>query len=585
MDGHESIVTLGMRGDGDEPMTQGTAIDLLERIVADQRAMLADVTRRPVESTPQVWALYKEVQDYFDAGMRVPDDVTLLFSDDNWGNLRRLPKPGEQRGGGYGIYYHFDYVGDPRNYKWINTNQIERVWEQMQIARAYGADRLWIVNVGDLKPMEFPISFFLDQAWNPEATSLAALQAYPANWAAQQFGPGHAAEIGELLTRYTQYNSRRKPELLSPDTYSLRNFDEAGRVLAEWDALVERTTRVGAALPSAYQDAWYELVAYPLLASANLNAMYIAAARNRLYASQGRLEANAQAAEVARRFARDAELAHVYENDIAGGKWIHMMSQTHIGYTGWQQPEKNVAPETMIIAAPANSAAAKDKVGNDDERAPANEPKHGSADVGARGDAPSKEPPAVSGAAKPGPNETGSFVEADGVIAFEAEHYARAIAADGIRWITIPNLGRTLSGVKALPDTAASRDAGGDGARLEYPLKLAAEGDVEVHVVLSPSLDFLHRGGLRFAVSIGDEPPQVVTMRLDPTPGSDDYAAWKHAVSDNAYVAISHHAIAYAGAQTLKLWRIDPGVVFQRVEVWRGEPRASYLGPPESERQ
>ncbi len=101
--------------------------------------------------------------------------------------------------------------------------------------------------------------------------------------------------------------------------------------------------------------------------------------------------------------------------------------------------------------------------------------------------------------------------------------------------------------------------------------------------MLSPTLDFLHRGGLRFAVSIGDESPQIVAMKLDPTPGSDDFAAWERAVSDNAYVAVSHHHVGAGGAQTLKLWRVDPGVVFQRVEVWRGS--ASYLGPPESERR
>src|SRR6185437_10431830 len=155
MDHHESVVTIGMRGDGDKPMTQGTAIPLLERIVADQRRIIEEVTGRPASETPQVWALYKEVQDYYDRGMRVPDDVTLLFSDDNWGNLRRLPPLGRHRAGGYGIYYHFDYVGGPRSYKWLNTNQIERVWEQMELAHAYGVDRLWIVNVGDLKPMEF----------------------------------------------------------------------------------------------------------------------------------------------------------------------------------------------------------------------------------------------------------------------------------------------------------------------------------------------------------------------------------------------------------------------------------------------
>ena len=139
MDHHESIVTIGMRGDGDEPMTQGTAINLLESIVADQRKIIEDVTGKPASETPQDWALYKEVQDYYDKGMRVPDDVTLLLCDDNWGNIRKLPKLNDKpRSGSYGIYYHFDYVGDPRNYKWINTNNIARVWEQMHLAYEYG---------------------------------------------------------------------------------------------------------------------------------------------------------------------------------------------------------------------------------------------------------------------------------------------------------------------------------------------------------------------------------------------------------------------------------------------------------------
>ena len=555
MDSRESIVTLGMRGDGDEPMARDTAIDLLERIVTEQRALLAEITARPLERTPQVWALYKEVQDYYDAGMRVPDDVTLLFSDDNWGNLRRLPKPGDRRGGGYGIYYHFDYVGGPRNYKWINTNQIERVWEQMQLAHAYGADRLWIANVGDLKPMEFPISFWFDQAWNPQAMSAERLAHYPRDWAAQQFGAEHAGEIGELLTRYTQYNARRKPELLAPDTFSLENFDEATRVVADWNALAEHSNQLAASIPAAYRDAYYELVDYPVQASANLNAMYVAAARNRRDAAQGLPEANAHAGEVARRFARDAELARRYEHDVAGGKWIHMMAQTHIGYTGWQQPEKNVAPETKRIEVPNNAV-----------------------DDGAKKLPPTGLPhPSSSKAA-------GAFVEHDGYIAIEAEHYARAVAARDIAWHTIPNLGRTLSGVIALPLTAAASTLDGDGVRLEYPLQLASSGDIELRAVVSPSLDFLHRGGLRFAVSIGDEAPQTLTLNMDPTPGAPDFAAWERAVSDNAFVATSTHHAA-AGAQTLKVWRIDPGVVFQRIEIWRGGVRASYLGPPESVRR
>ncbi len=189
----ENLVTIGMRGDGDEPMTEGTAIELLETIVKDQREIIADVTGKPASETPQVWALYKEVQDYYDQGMRVPDDVTLLLADDNWGNIRKLPDPADKpREGGYGIYYHFDYVGGPRNYKWLNTTQIERVWEQMNLAYQYDATELWVVNVGDLKPMEFPISFFLDFAWDPGAIDANELEDYSENWAKKQFGSKYA---------------------------------------------------------------------------------------------------------------------------------------------------------------------------------------------------------------------------------------------------------------------------------------------------------------------------------------------------------------------------------------------------------
>ena len=144
--------------------------------------------------------------------MRVPDDVTLLLCDDNWGNIRKLPKVNEvKRKGGYGIYYHFDYVGGPRNYKWLNTNNLARVWEQMHLAWEYNARQIWIVNVGDIKPMELPTSFFLDYAWNPEKWNEDNLRSYYTEWASQQFGDEYAKEIGELLRKYSQLSSRRKP--------------------------------------------------------------------------------------------------------------------------------------------------------------------------------------------------------------------------------------------------------------------------------------------------------------------------------------------------------------------------------------
>jgi Glycosyl hydrolase family 115/Gylcosyl hydrolase family 115 C-terminal domain len=641
MGDNESLVTVGMRGDGDMPMTQGTAISLLERIVRDQRAIIAEVTGRPASETPQIWALYKEVQDYYDQGMQVPDDVTLLFSDDNWGDIRRLPPPGRARGGGYGIYYHFDYVGGPRNYKWINTNQIERVWEQMHLAREYGADRVWIVNVGDLKPMEFPISFFLDYAWNPEAWPLERLPSYARDWAAQQFGPEHAAEIAEFLTRYTRYNARRKPELLSPDTYSLVNYREAERVVGDYNALAERAEAVGALLPAQDHDAYFQLVLYPIEASANLNALYVAAARNRLYAAQGRASANAEADRVAALFARDAELTAQY-HALGAGRWNHMMDQTHIGYTSWQQPARQSPPATRTLNLRAGARMGVAVEG--DARAwpggagapalPAFTPfgpqsyqvtlfRRGAAPFAftatpgapwlhvsqtsgeVRGDvsldvsvdwahAPKGEASAallvrrqggeqVSIAARiSNPEDAASaqgFIESDGVVAIEAEHYSRAANADNVAWRVIPGLGRTLSGVAAFPRTAPSIEAPGAASpHLEYLVQLWRPGDIDVAVTLAPSLDFLGRGGLRYAVSIDDAPPQIVNVH-----GPDAERAWNGWVSDNAITSSSRHHVAAAGRHVVKIWLVDPGLVFERVVLARaGRLPQSYLGPPES---
>lgn len=346
----EQIITVGMRGDGDEPMTEGTATALLEKIVKDQREIIEKVTQKPAAQTPQLWALYKEVQAYYDKGMRVPDDITLLLCDDNWGNIRKLPKLDEApRAGGYGIYYHFDYVGDPRNYKWVNTNPIQKIWEQMNLAYAYNANQIWIVNVGDLKPMEFPIEFFLDFAWAPDAIPAEKLRQYIINWATKQFGDQYAIETADILDTYSKYNGRIKPELLNDSTYSLTDYNEFEQVAADYQKLELLAKGIYNQIPTAQKDAFYQLVLHPVEASANLYALYLAVAKNKLYAKQGRFAANAWADKAKALYQRDEEITHYYNKTMANGKWDHMMDQTHIGYTYWQQPEKNAMPNTQIL--------------------------------------------------------------------------------------------------------------------------------------------------------------------------------------------------------------------------------------------
>jgi hypothetical protein len=350
---YESSVSLGMRGDGDYPMSDKANIELLERIVNDQRNILEE-SAQDLENVIQLWALYKEVQEYYERGMQVPDDVMILLANDNWGNVRLLPDPEEarKRKGGWGMYYHFDYVGGPRSYKWINTIQISRIWEQMHLTYRHGVDRMWFVNVGDIKPMEFPISFFLDFAWDPDSMPVEKIADYPGRWAAQQFGKEYAEEIGYLLTEYTRYNSRRKPELLDQNTYSIFHHREAERIVDEYTGLVAKAEKINDLLPEEYRDAYFQLVLYPIKASANLNELYLAVAKNRLYRQQGRASTNDMADKVRKYFDRNREFDDHYHHEIAGGKWMHMMSQTRIGYSSWREPPRNIMPSVAFISPP-----------------------------------------------------------------------------------------------------------------------------------------------------------------------------------------------------------------------------------------
>lgn len=641
----ESLVTIGMRGDGDEPMSEGSNIALLEKIVADQRQIIAEETGKPAEATPQVWALYKEVQDYYDKGMRVPDDVTLLLCDDNWGNLRKLPRPGDKpRGGGYGIYYHFDYVGGPRNYKWVNTSPISKTWEQMHLAYQYGANQIWVVNVGDLKPMELPISFFLDYAWNPEKWPAERLPAYTQQWAAQQFGPKHAAAIATLLDTYTKYNGRRKPELLAPDTYSLVNYHEFETVVADYNQLAAAAEKLYQQIPADQKDAYYQLVLYPVKACANLNELYLTVGQNRLYAQQGRATTNELAAKARELYAKDAELARYYNETMSGGKWNHMMDQVHIGYTIWQQPNESKMPEVKQLTLPATpglgvaiegTATAWPQAGEavlptinhyqrqrryldvfnrgqgtldytvatgapwlqitKPEKAAREQRLWVTVDWGKAPTGTQRVPITITGpngsrvvvqavvenAASGQPAQVAGFVENDGYVSIEAEHYSRAVGAGPVQWQRVPNLGRTLSAMMPTPVTAASQTPGGNAPRLEYQVQLTSSGPVTVRAYLAPTLDFTSGQGLRYAVSFDEEAPQIVNLHTGLVADNGN-RPWEQAVSDGVLLKTSRHTISRPGAHVLKFWMVDPGVVLQKVVVNLGGEQPSYLGPPES---
>jgi hypothetical protein len=521
----ETVVTVGMRGDGDQPMSEGANIALLQRIIKDQRAVIAEVTGRKADERPQVWALYKEVQDYYDKGMRVPDDVTLLLSDDNWGNLRKLPDPkAPKRKGGYGIYYHFDYVGAPRNYKWINVTQIQRTWEQMNLAWSHGVDRLWVVNVGDLKPMEFPISFFLDMAWDPGRFHAGNLMPYTVRWCAQQFGEPYAEASARLLNLYTKYNSRVTPELLDDKVFGMEHYNEFETVVGEYKDLALDALRLYNLLPAEYRDAFDELILFPINAMCNLYEMYYALAMNRYYAKAYDMRANPYADKVKECFKRDSVLTRHYNEEIAGGKWAHQMDQVRIGYTTWNDPPHNILPKVEYVYR--------------------EEPKEK------------------------------RFVESDGYISIEACHYARSQDDGGVRWETVPDLGRTGSAVSTFPQNIYPKET--DRIFVEYDLQTVSPGRADVHVWLAPTLNFNANKGLRYALSIDGGQEEVVNFN-----GHYDGSLGKWQ-GERIIKTVTPVTVGEPGNHTLRVRVLEPGIVFEKFMLDFGGLKPSYLGAPES---
>jgi hypothetical protein len=548
---NEKIVTIGMRGDGDEPMSRETATSLLERIVKDQRNIIAQTTGKPAAETPQLWALYKEVQDYYDKGMRVPDDVTLLLCDDNWGNIRKLPKLNEQpRKGGYGIYYHFDYVGGPRNYKWVNTNPVPRVWEQMHLAWEYNVRDIWIVNVGDIKPMEFPISFFLDYAWNPEKITEKDLQGYTTQWAAAQFGSENAAAIAAIISTYSKYNGRRKPELLDANTYSPDNYNEAQRVTADYNRLLAKAEKINNLLPAAYRDAYFQLVLHPVKACANLQELYTAVAKNKkAYEKNDAVIANDFAKKAQQLYGNDSLITLQYHR-LKNGKWNHMMSQTHIGYTYWQQPLVQKMPEVKFLTTDVVKPPA---MVLEDERNAIGQRLHG---------------------------ENAFFENEYSGVSMEAAHYSRAINTNGMTWTILPDHGKTGDAVTTFPVTAPVQQPKAGSARLEYDFYTFSEGNFSVYAYFSPTLNFHNsETGLQYAVSVDDEAPQIISINKDDKNGQ----TWNGWVANNIIIKRSTHTIAQKGKHIIKYWMVDPAVVLQKLVLDFGTVIPSYLGPPETQ--
>lgn len=653
----ESLITIGLRGADDTEMGPGGPrgnIDKLEKIVNVQRKILAEEINPDVTKIPQLWCLYKEVTDYYNAGMRVPDDVTLLWAEDNWGNLRRVPTTAERtRTGGAGIYYHFDYHGGPRSYQWINTNPIPKIWDQMALAKQYGADRVWIVNVGHFRGYEFPMEYFLSLAWNAGKQNFVSLQdtkGFTERWAERTFGPANSQEIADIISKITKYNGRLKPELLEPTTYSLVSYDEAKKIVTDFRILEEKAEKINNLLPVEMHDSFYHLVLFPVKASAIVNELYFTAGKNALYAKQGRATTNEMAEKTEMLFSADTSLMGYYNREYAGGKWNHFMDQTHLGYKSWVDPRLNSLDAVHLyrIGIPDKADMGIALEGSEKAWPGANEPAAlPSFDVFNRQEryleifnkgsqsfsfSITSDQPWILLEEKagtiitekrivintdwgklPSGNQSGTinirgagtevdvslsvlnpaqqagdkkgFVEADGYVSMEAEHYTFINNTTDRKWEKIEDYGRTLSGMRATAFTdAPSAIPGKNAPSLEYGMHLSSSGETGIRLIVSPTLNFLPDRDMKIGLSFDDEDPRIIIVVPKDFSAMNGNKDWEQTVMDNARFINLKQNIRTPGYHTLKIWMIDPGVVIEKIIIDTGGVRPSYLGPPESYR-
>lgn len=533
MKGTEQIVTIGMRGDGDEAMSAEADTKLMTNIINDQRKIIADVTGKKASETPQVWALYKEVLDYYDKGMKVPDDVTLLLCDDNWGNVRRVPNAKERKHkGGWGLYYHVDYVGAPRNSKMLNVTPVQNPWEQLTLAYENGIDRLWILNVGDLKPMEYPISQFMDMAWNPHKYDVNNITRHTRDWCAQQFGESQADEAARILNLICKYNGRCTPEMLNKNTYSLEN-GEWQEVVNQYLQLETDALRQYNCLPASYHDAYRQIILFPIELMSNLHQMYFAQAQNHALYKQGNPKANIWADECERLFKRDSLICDYYNHKMAGGKWNGMMTQKHIGYKSWNDDfEKDTCPELFRVT--------------------------------------SKDGVIIS--------------ENNGVVEIEAPYYSCKTDAAEAKWTEIPFMGKSVSAMTLMPYTKSVK-----GASITYKFKMqvskTSDGKafngkqkVRIHVITKSTLDYLNKGGLTYGVSLDGASPVEVNFNKDLNEKPENiYNIYYPTIATRIVDKVIELELSASSdsIHTLTLTPNDPAIVFEKIVIdGRGEKKS-----------
>ncbi|MEN3308359.1 MAG: hypothetical protein V7603_4561 [Micromonosporaceae bacterium] len=636
---YENVWTIGMRGIHDSALvtagarTTAEKVVVMNNILAEQRRILAAEVNPAVSEIPQIFIPYKEVLDLYNHGVQVPDDVTLIWPDDNHGQVRQLPDAAEQqRSGGNGLYYHISYWGAPKSYLWLDTTSLAKVWQELRRAYDHQVRHTWIINVGDLKSQEVGLSFAMALGWDIDRWGAGDVQRSLAEWAGRQFGRAHAREIADIRGKYYQLAASRRPEFIQSGVFSLiHHGDEADARLAAYRDLIGRADAVARRLPAAYQDALFELLRYPLTGAYLMNLKFYWADRNALAVKQGRGAGVNRYADLAVQAQADEDaLTRRYNTGVAGGKWngivnpyphvipkaprvpaVTRLTATDVAglgvaaegnetgvarplsfssytrgrrfvdifTTGFAALSWSVATSHPWVRVSATSGTTSDQVrvwvGIDWAKAPrgASAPQVSITAAGQTITVPLD----VANDGERARRAATGFIEAHGYVSIEAEHFDAQVRRGGAQWQAIRGLGRSGAAVITTPFNAApvSGDVGDQAPELQYRVRFTGAGSFPATVFRLPSLD--ERGARRVAIGLDAGAATILTGQA-----AASGAAWSRNVVEGVEKLGAILTVDQPGDHLLRLWMVDAAVAVDQIVIDTGGLPPSYLAPPES---
>jgi hypothetical protein len=526
---YEAVYTIGMRGvhDGSMPgpKSKPEKIKLLEQVITDQRTILAQNKKKPITDVPQIFCPYKEVLQLYQGGLNLPGDVTIVWADDNHGYIRQLSDPQEQkRSGGSGVYYHLSYWGAPHDYLWLCSTSPSLISYELTKAYQYGASRLWVINVGDIKPAEMETQFSMDLAWDVAAWAPANAYQYAKKWATETFGEEFADPIAHIKSEYYRLSQCGKPEHLG-----MLRFNDVieNERIRDYEAIAEEAAEIDKKIPQPLKDAYFQLILYPVRSACLMNEKFFYAQKSQAATDERLAIEYAQKAKSA--FNEIKKLTATYNQDISGGKWNGIMD--------WHPRDLEVyyMPQVSTVARKVVSDSSKYRIVTKKE--------YRDSILGA------------SASLRP--------VSSQNVIVLNAADFSEKKELNGQTLLTLPGLGLGNNGICIMPYTTPplSENQINEATTAIYKLKLT-EGQHAITLKCLPTQG-IHKGrALRYAIAINDETPQIADVN-DPK----EDRTWKENVLRGFSESQTSHKVENPGEVTIRLSILDPGLVINRIEI------------------